>query len=139
MKWAYDENYEEWDCLSALCNEDAPCVGLLQSRKKCHSTFPHIQKLNKNMKWGGNICFCVMVALEEFCWSSSIFPSISFICISQTESRCKYHFLFAPFFKKHRHKQNLTIWKKRKEKIMGKHRDRSKNCCLNFPKLFNYI
>ena len=30
IKWQYDENYEKRDCLSALCNEDAPCVGPLQ-------------------------------------------------------------------------------------------------------------
>ena len=139
MKWPYEENYEKWDGLSALCNEDAPSVGLLQSRKKCHSTFPLIQKLKKNIKWGWNICLGVIVSLEKFCWSSSIFSSISFICISQTESRCKYHFSFCTIIYKHRHKPTLTIWKKKRKKIMGKHTDSSKNCCLNFPKRLNFI
>ena len=94
MKWPYEENYEKWDGSSALCNEDAPSVGLLQSRKKCHSTFPLIQKLNKNMKWGGNICLGVMVTLEKFCWSSQSSPqSLSFAFLKRNPvANITFHF-----------------------------------------------
>ena len=138
MKWPYEENYEKWDGLSALCNEDAPSVGLLQSRKKCHSTFPLIQKLNKNMKWGGNICLGVMVTLEKFCWSSQSSPqSLSFAFLKRNPvANITFH--FAPLSISIAINQPWPFGKKKK-KIMGKHTDSSKNCCLNFPKRLNFI
>ena len=100
------------------------------------STYPETEQeyemRRKHMSWRNGYSWEILLVFP-------IFSSISFICISQTESRCKYHFSFCTIIYKHRHKPTLTIWKKKRKKIMGKHTDSSKNCCLNFPKRLNFI
>ena len=93
------------------------------------STYPETEQeyemRRKHMSWRNGYSWEILLVFP-------IFSSISFICISQTESRCKYHFSFCTIIYKHRHKLTLTIWKKKRKKIMGKHGDSSKNWLLEF-------
>ena len=70
------------------------------------STYPETEQeyemRRKHMSWRNGYSWEILLVFP-------IFSSISFICISQTESRCKYHFSFCTIIYKHRHKPTLTV------------------------------